>query len=182
MPFTIPAAGAAVVSVALTNTPTAKTAAAATIRTGYNSITAYLKDGAPGRVSDPIVLRLDPTHVAETQPPAIAALTPAPGATGVPRDARVLVAFDEPMDPGTVTFPGAFTLVDSSGATVPATVSPDASGTTFTLRPASSLGSQKRYTARVSTNPTDLAGNPLPQARTWSFTTGPATGLSLIHI
>jgi hypothetical protein len=106
-------------------------------------------------------------------PPQIAAVAPAGGATGVDPGAQVTVAFDEGVDPATV-HSGSFFLRNEAGALVPADVSYDAATRTATLRPRSALAWATTYTATVDGGAgglADLAGNPLAQDRTWSFTT-----------
>jgi hypothetical protein len=76
--------------------------------------------------------------------------------------------FTETMDPTTINTT-TFTLTQG-GAAVAGTVS--YSGTTAVFRPASSLAANTDYTATITTGARDLAGNSLPTATSWSFTTG----------
>ena len=106
------------------------------------------------------------TTGADTTPPTVTSTAPAGGATGVPPTTAVSAVFSEPVQPGTV----AFTLRDASGATVPGTQSYDDPTRTATLRPTAALAASAVYTATVS-GARDLAGNPMAQPFTWSFTT-----------
>jgi hypothetical protein len=74
------------------------------------------------------------------------------------------------MDASTISA-ASFTLKDSGGAPVPATVSYDATSKTATLAPAAPLGGGTTYTARLDPAVKDLSGRGLPYAYTWSFTT-----------
>ena len=173
VPFTLGQNGAAVVPVTLTDSaplldPEQDPVAPFQPKDrGLNYITAYLlNEIGPGPVTQPIVLQHDPNVTVDTDPPAISAISPADGAAGVAADANVTVTFDEAMSSAAVA--GALKLVDEAGATVPATVS--GSGTGFTLDPAAALAAGKRYTASVAASAADTSGNPLPAARSWSFT------------
>jgi methionine-rich copper-binding protein CopC len=108
------------------------------------------------------------TAAADTQPPAITAQAPAPGATGVATTSTVTATFDESVQPGSITFE----LRDPQNALVPATVTYDDPTRTARLTPSSPLAASTAYTASVRA--TDLAGNQMPNPVTWSFTTGTA--------
>jgi glucose/arabinose dehydrogenase len=105
------------------------------------------------------------TATADTTPPTVTARAPSPGATGVARTTNATATFSEAVDPGTI----AFTLENSSGQTVGASTSYNASTRTVTLDPSATLLANHTYTARLS-GAKDLAGNTMA-AVTWSFTT-----------
>ncbi len=105
---------------------------------------------------------------ADSVPPALTSFAPAPGAVAVARSTEVTAAFSEPMDIGATS--AAFSLTRSGdGASVPGTIA--WSGTTMRFRPSSALAGGTSYTARVSTQARDVAGNPLASDQVWSFTT-----------
>jgi hypothetical protein len=117
----------------------------------------------------------------DTRGPSITALTPANNASSVPRGAAVTAAFDEPLDPGSVT--GAnFTLRDPDGNLQDAAISYDAQTRTARLQPDAPLAYATTYSARLkggSGGIADASGNPLSADRNWSFTTAsqsPADG------
>lgn len=114
------------------------------------------------------------TLAADTTPPTITSVSPADGATSVPRNAIVTARFSEEMDPATPTA-STVTLVRYGTTTrVTATVTYDQATKTVTLRPSTSLGSYTRYTATVqggSGGVKDKAGNPLSVNKVWSFRT-----------
>jgi Domain of unknown function (DUF4082)/Bacterial Ig-like domain/Bacterial Ig domain len=100
-----------------------------------------------------------------TTPPAVTTQSPAPNATGANPTAPVTATFNTNIDPTTL----AFTLTDSSGNPVPASVTYNSSTDTATLTPSSTLALATVYTASVSAS--DLFGNAMTQPATWSFTT-----------
>ncbi len=105
--------------------------------------------------------------------PQVTSVAPAGGAASVDPGTQVAVAFDEGVDPATADS-GSFFLRNEAGALVPADVTYDAAARTATLRPRSPLAWATTYTATVKGGAVgfaDLAGNPLAQDRTWSFTT-----------
>jgi hypothetical protein len=105
--------------------------------------------------------------------PQVTSTSPAGGAAGVEPGAQLSVAFDEAVDAATVGSDSLF-LRNEAGALVPADVTYDAAARTATLRPRSALAWATTYTATVkggAAGVADIAGNPLAQDRTWSFTT-----------
>jgi len=99
---------------------------------------------------------------------------PAPGVPAVdtPTGDPVTVVFDGLMDPTTITA-ATFTLTDvsSGGTTVPGAVAYDTKSRTATFTPDSPLLTTTTYAARITTGVRDLAGNPLPANKEWSFST-----------
>jgi hypothetical protein len=104
----------------------------------------------------------------DTIRPLVGATVPVNGASGVPINAVVTVAFSEAMNPLTLT-PVSFTLTQG-GAAVAGVVS--YVGVTATFTPSALLASLAVYTATVTAAAQDLAGNPLAFNTSWSFTTG----------
>ncbi len=119
-----------------------------------------------GLLSDTATIVVRPL---DSDPPTVLALTPAPGATDVRLSTTVVVDFDEEIEPSSVTT-ATFTLLDSLGVEVAGSVSVAGASATFT--PTAALDSLHTYTAQVAATVTDLAGNPLGDPVTWSFTTG----------
>ncbi|MFD0856398.1 DUF4082 domain-containing protein, partial [Actinomadura adrarensis] len=106
----------------------------------------------------------DSTH------PTVDAIDPANGATSVPRNAHPSITFDEPMQGGTIQF----TLAGPGGAPVDGSVTYNPDTRTATFTPTNPLAWTTQYTAHVQ-GATDLAGNPLQDDRTWTFTTARPT-------
>ena len=113
------------------------------------------------------------TAGADTTPPTITGRTPAPNATGVPRDGNVQVQFSEPMDPASISSSTLHLRKQGAGADVPSSVS--YSGATATLTPTGALDPLSLYTVTVDGSVKDLAGNPLGANDSWSFTTAALT-------
>jgi uncharacterized protein DUF4082/Big-like domain-containing protein len=107
----------------------------------------------------------DTVQPPDTQPPSIASTAPDDGGIGAMLTAAPAATFDEPVTSAGLSF----TLAAASGS-VTGSVSLDAAGTTATFTPAVQLAAATTYTATVRA--TDLAGNQMPAAYSWTFTTG----------
>ncbi|WP_157271214.1 DUF4082 domain-containing protein [Azohydromonas aeria] len=115
------------------------------------------------------------TAPADTTAPALAAATPAGGATGVSRTANVVLTFSEALDAASVGT-ATIELRDAAGAVVPSVVTWDASTLRATLNPNPTLLALASYTVVVrggTAEPRikDLQGNALAAEQRWSFTT-----------
>jgi hypothetical protein len=99
--------------------------------------------------------------------PFVISTDPAHAATGVPFDKHITATFSEPMDPLTISA-ATFTLTQGS---TPVAGTVTYSGTTATFVPAFALAANTIYTGTITTNAKDLAGNPLRETYTWSFST-----------
>ena len=98
------------------------------------------------------------------------ATSPADAAGGVAPSAVVSATFGEEMNLATLS---ASTFLVRQGTTaVPGSVSHSGSSTA-TFTPASPLLDSTTYTATVTTDAKDAAGNPLSASHSWSFTTSP---------
>lgn len=103
--------------------------------------------------------------------PTVIATSPANGATGVMHKISLKATFSEQLASATINS-ASFTLADSSGATVPATVQYSATDFSALLVPTGSLLGSKTYTATLKGGSVkDVAGNPLSADYRWSFTT-----------
>jgi beta-lactam-binding protein with PASTA domain len=104
----------------------------------------------------------------DTSAPFVIATVPVSNASNVPFNQILSATFSEMMDPGSINN-GSFTLMQ--GATPIAGVV-GYIGVTATFRPVAVLDVNTEYTAMISVNVTDLAGNPLAVDYLWTFTTG----------
>jgi hypothetical protein len=102
---------------------------------------------------------------ATTNPATVTATTPAGNATGAALNVSPTATFDHDIDSSTLQF----TLKNGSTA-VPATVSYNDTTHKATLEPNDALTAGATYTASVKA--TDVWGNVMPSAYTWTFTTG----------
>ena len=116
----------------------------------------------------------------DTTPPAVTLQSPAAGATGVPANTAVTVAFSEAIDVQTITTL-TFELHGPApdNTLIPATVSYNPSTRTATLTPTAELSALTAYVATVKGGTTglrvkDAAGNALAADFTWTFTTAAA--------
>ncbi len=108
----------------------------------------------------------------DTTAPTVTGMTPAESETPL-TTTNVTAVFSEAVAPSTVTG-STFTLWDSSGVSVPASVSYDPTTREATLDPDQDLAPGESYTATVEGGAggvTDVAGNPLAADHVWSFAT-----------
>jgi uncharacterized delta-60 repeat protein len=107
--------------------------------------------------------------------PTVESVTPANGATNVSRDTNITATFSEAMDPATLNNSTVTLVAKGSTTPVDATVTVSDDGKTVTLDPSSKLAKKTKYKATIKggdSGAKDLAGNPLANNYTWSFTTG----------
>ncbi len=111
------------------------------------------------------------TEAGDITPPTVTSVSPLSGATGVSTGANIIANFSEAINALTVTST-TFQLRDAGNNLIPATVS--TSGNQITLDPSASLAGSIVYTATITGGASgvkDLAGNPLANNYSWSFTT-----------
>lgn len=106
-------------------------------------------------------------------PPVVQFTTPLSGDTNVELTTSVLAAFDEPMDPLSVTA-STFTLTTADGLPVDGMVS--FTGLTAVFTPSADLAPGTTYTARLTTGVKDAGGTPMANDYVWSFTTAYGNG------
>lgn len=109
-------------------------------------------------------------------PPAVIAIVPANGASGVSNAANITATFNEDLNPATVGN-STFELRDPGNNLVAATVTYSGAARTATLDPSANLQYSTLYTATLTggiSGISDVAGNPLAADYSWSFTTAAA--------
>lgn len=110
----------------------------------------------------------DPTTPSpDTVAPTVNATNPQNGATGV---AVITATFSEAMKASTIST-GSFAVSGPGSTPVTGTVTYDADTQTATFDPISELAPGTAYTATVTSEVTDVAGNAMVNDRVWSFTT-----------
>ena len=108
-------------------------------------------------------------------PPAVTAVTPGSGATGVVVSVAPSATFSQAVTPGTVSF----AVVDSGGNSVAGSVGFNGADTVATFTPANALAAGVTYTASVS-GAQNASGTAMSGPYSWSFTTaGPACPCSI---
>jgi methionine-rich copper-binding protein CopC len=105
------------------------------------------------------------TRPADTQAPLVAATNPASNVSNVPLTVAPAATFNEPVSATGLTY----TLSSAAGA-VAGSVGLDATGTVATFTPSAQLAAGTKFTATVRA--TDVSGNQMAAAYSWSFTTG----------
>ena len=111
---------------------------------------------------------------ADTTPPTVTAVGPAPAATGVVVTANISGTFSEAMAVATLTTATVTLVPEGSTTPVAATVTYDGASRTVTLDPTANLATNTLYTVTIkggTTGVKDLAGNPLAVDSVWTFTT-----------
>ena len=109
----------------------------------------------------------------DTTPPTVTAISPGDGAAGMSTTTSVTAVFSEPLNATTVTSATVF-LTDPSNAVVPTTLTFTAATNTATLSVPAPLAYSTTYKATVkggASGVKDVAGNPMTNDRTWSFST-----------
>lgn len=110
-----------------------------------------------------------PPSPRDSTPPTVSSTIPTNNAAEVPVNTALTVTFSEPMNPATLNT-ASFTVKDSGNNPIGGIVS--YSGTTATFTPNANLVNPSTYTATITTDAQDLAGNAISQAFVWSFATG----------
>jgi Bacterial Ig-like domain len=108
-------------------------------------------------------------------PPTVISTSPANGASGVSATAPMTVTFSEAMDATTINASNFTLRVTSTGAAVAGAVTYNAATHVATFTPASALAAPVTYTATISGNVKDVAGNFAGVDVSFSFTTGDTT-------
>ena len=112
----------------------------------------------------------------DTTPPALSAVSPVGGASGVSSGSQVTIHFTEAINPSTLNS-STFTLTGSSGNAVPATLTYNPFTLMGVLTPQTPLALATTYTVTVKGGAggvADIAGNTMTSSVTWSFTTSGA--------
>lgn len=134
--------------------------------------TATVSTGAKDMAGNPLALKVwsFKTGLAadEVAPLVVLPTIPADKAENVAINTTVGVKFNEAMTSGTLNT-NSFTLTRLGGAAVIGTINYSAMIASFT--PNSNLAYDATYTARITTEAEDLAGNNLATAYTWDFKT-----------
>ena len=122
------------------------------VRVEKDGLLTYANSDATFKITWPMVDYVDPSN----------------GSSNVPIHSSIIARFNVRVNVSTITS-STFFLWDSNNHEVPATISSD--GICATLKPKCNLSYNSKYTATISSGVTDDTGEPLPDSKTWSFTT-----------
>src|SRR5215212_3465035 len=146
---------------------------ATSTKQNVNSATGLLVQASDDRSKNYLHNFMDLSN-ADTTAPTVATVSPQDQAAGVTLTSNTEATFSEAMDPTTISG-STFTLAkQGSSQPVSAQVAYDASAKKATLDPTADLDPGATYTATAkggASGAKDLAGNPLAQDKSWSFTT-----------
>jgi len=134
-----------------------------------NGVYAYGGGQFPNQPSSATNYWVDVVYASQfvnTVTPAVAATSPAQGATGVALVSTVAAGFNKDVTPSSIQF----SLTGPNNAQVAGTMSYNATTYTATFTPSSALAASTTYTATVS-GATDSGGHSMTSPYTWSFTT-----------
>jgi hypothetical protein len=144
-----------------------------TINLNYNTsytavISASAKDVVGNPMSGDYTWHFSAPVAPDTTPPRIIATIPVHASTDVGVNSQITVDFNEEMDPSTITT-ATFILYAPNGSPVVGVV--HYTGNTATFTPSAPLDFDSTYTAMISKNAKDVAGNALEGNYIMSFTT-----------
>ncbi len=142
------------------------------INTAYRAtITNAVKDLAGNELENDYVWEFTTGATADSTAPTITSTNPADADTSVALNKTITATFSEEMDPLTITT--ANYMVTGPGVTsVTGVVAYDLGTNVVSFNPDSNLDTNTTYTATITTNVEDLAGNALATDTVWEFTTG----------
>jgi len=146
---------------------------------GYTTFTATITRGAENLAGDALANNFVWTFTTggapDTTAPAVSTTVPANAATGVGINTKIAATFSEAMESETIT-PTTFTLTGPGVIPVEGIVT--YSGVTAVLTPSSPLDYDANYTATITFDVEDLAGNAMAENFEWTFTTGSAPDIT----
>ena len=132
------------------------------------AITTAVRDLAGNALAQDFHWTFTTGALQDTTRPTVSSTLPADQAIDVVLDDNVSATFSEGMDPLTLTTE-TFTLRDAKGP-IAGTVA--GLGATVIFDPAGNLDPETKYTATLTRQATDLAGNAMTTDFVWNFTTG----------
>jgi hypothetical protein len=143
---------------------------------GTYTIRSRARDGAGNQETPGAGVRL----IVDWTPPQVGSTTPPDGAINVGVATNVQAAFLEANDMQASTInTSTFTVMDEEGSAVSGAVTYDPVSKTAAFDPDADFLYGYTYTVNLTTGITDLAGNPLASAYTWTFRTADILSLSL---
>jgi hypothetical protein len=141
------------------------------------TITTGVESAAHVRLASDFVWTFSTSANTDTVKPTVIFTNPADLAPSVPTNQKITATFSEALDSTTIT-DSTFTVTGPGATQVAGTVTYSIIGASATFTPASPLATGELFTATINTGVTDLAGNPLAAAFTWTFTSGSGPDLT----
>ena len=138
--------------------------------TTYTASLSFAQNQSGSYLSTPVSWSFTTVPDPVTTPPTVTSATPAGGSTGVANTTFIAATFSEPVLKSTINF----VVKDSSGTTVPGSVSYNPSDQTAIFLPSAALSNSTTYTATVSGAQNQL-GVAMTSPLSWTFTTGSST-------
>ncbi|MFA5865531.1 MAG: Ig-like domain-containing protein, partial [Phycisphaerae bacterium] len=137
------------------------------LNTTYTAtITTGAKDLAGNELASAFVWSFTTGATSDTTAPTVISTNPADNATDVGINAAVNATFSEAMDSSTITT-AHFAVTGPGGTPVTGTVAYNVASNIATFTPASDLALNTLYTATITTEVKDLAGNTLASDFVW---------------
>jgi hypothetical protein len=137
---------------------------------GSTLYTATIKTVVDGVVTNYYVWSFTTSDESDVAAPEALVPSPANDGIGFPINGNITALFNESLDPATVDL-DSFTLAPTAGGGIVAG-SVSYAQKLVSFNPTADLVPDTQYTATLTTNVKDLAGNPLTTVYTWTFTTG----------
>jgi hypothetical protein len=134
------------------------------------TITTGAKDLAGNALAANYTWTFTTGAVADTIAPTVASTDPASASTGVDTNKDIAAVFSEGMDPASLDTTS-FTITGPGPAFTPVLGAVTYSGMTATFKPTGLLSPNSTYTAAITPEAQDLAGNNLAATFTWTFAT-----------
>ena len=160
--------GGSVSYVALTSTASfAPSSTLAALTTFTATLTTGVRDQAGNPLASVFAWTFTTGSTTDSTAPTVTFTAPPRGQAGVAPNSKAIATFSESMDASTLS-ESTFTLANN--ASVSGTVLYSGKSATFT--PLQDLLSSTEYTATVTSQARDLAGNAMSVAYVWTFTTG----------
>ena len=116
-------------------------------------------------------------------PPTVISVAPPNLAVDICPSTLVVATFSEAMNPATIISPATtFTLTGPGSTPVAGAVTYDVSSYAATFTPTNPLALDTVYTATITTEAQDLAGDPLASNYVWTFTTNTAACAAIVPL
>jgi hypothetical protein len=134
-------------------------------------LSTAIRDAAGNALGGSRSFSFTTTFAADEARPRLLSTSPADGALGVPVNALVVLQFDEPVDP--IAVPRGI-RISAAGVAVPGSFALSDGNRRATFTSAAALLGNAEHAVVVSTDLTDLVGNPLDNPTSFAFRTGTA--------